>query len=217
MKLYGYFRSSCTYRLKIALNFKGIQFDYVPINLLKGEQKSKEYLDINPQGLVPSLEHKGNFLTQSLAIIEYLEELYPSPSLLPSNPIDRAKVREMSQIIACDTQPIQNLRVLKYLDSHSSFVGSRKQSWGNHFIKEGFNALESKLCESAGTFSFGGQLSMIDVCLVPQVYNALRFGVNIQMYPLINRVYTNCMNLPAVSSSRPEVQIDCPENLRESK
>ena len=216
MKLYGYFRSSCTYRLKIALNFKGIKFDYVPINLLKGEQKSKKYLGVNPQGLVPLLEHNGNLLSQSLAIIEYLEELFPSPSLLPSDPVNRVKVRAMSQIIACDTQPVQNLKVLKYLDSEISIGGSRKQSWGNHFITEGFNALELKLLETAGTFSFGGHLSMVDICLVPQVYNALRFGVDMQKYPLITRVYNNCMNLPAVLSSRPEVQIDCPENLRKS-
>lgn len=214
MKLYSYFRSSCSYRVRIALNFKGISYEQMPVNLLKNEQRWPSNLSRNPQGLVPSLEHEGETLTQSLAIIEYLEDLFPYPSLLPQEPIQRAEVRAISQIIACDTQPVQNLRVLKYVVNELQKTSEDKLKWGRHFIELGFNALESRIQNTTGTYAYGGQLSLIDVCLVPQVYNAIRFNVNLDKYPLIKKVYRNCLMLACVDLARPEVQPDCPETLR---
>ena len=214
MKLYGYFRSSCSYRVRIALNFKGISYDQVPVNLLKNDQHLPAHLRRNPQGLVPSIEYKGKILSQSLAIIEYLEEVFPSPSLLPNQPLERAEVRSISQIIACDTQPVQNLRVLKYVVNELHNNHQERQKWGRHFIELGFDALESRMRQTAGTYAYGGQFSLIDVCLVPQVYNALRFNLNLEEYPVIKRVYQNCLKLPAVDNARPEAQEDCPEELK---
>ena len=156
----------------------------------------------------------GKTLTQSLAIIEYLEDLFPYPSLLPQEPIQRAEVRAISQIIACDTQPVQNLRVLKYVVNELQKTSEDKLKWGRNFIELGFNALESRIQNTAGTYAYGGQLSLIDVCLVPQVYNAIRFNVNLDKYPLIEKVYKNCLMLACVDLARPEVQPDCPETLR---
>lgn len=214
MKLYGYFRSSCSYRVRIALNFKGVAYEQVPVNLLKNEQRLPSNLDRNPQGLVPSLEHRGKTMTQSLAIVEYLEDVFPYPPLLPQEPLQRAEVRSISQIIACDTQPVQNLRVIKYVVNELKNSHEDKQKWGKHFIELGFNALEARIQDTAGTYAYGGQFSLIDVCLVPQVYNALRFNVNLEDFPVIKKVYENSLKLTAVDLARPEVQEDCPEGLR---
>ena len=196
------------------MNFKGISYELVPVNLLKSDQKTSDHLQRNPQGLVPSIEHNGKFLSQSLAIIEYLEELFPSPSLLPKQPLKRAEVRALSQIVACDTQPVQNLRVLNYVVHELYKSPKEKLKWGHHFIKLGFDALELKIQQTAGTYAYGGNFSLIDVCLIPQVYNALRFGIDLENYPVIKRVYSNCLKLSAVDRARPEVQKDCPEELR---
>lgn len=216
MILHGYFRSSCTYRINIALRFKGIHFEYRPVNLLKNEHKSENYLKLNPQGLVPVLEHNGHFLTQSLTILEYLEDQFPTPALLPNESYAKARVRALSQIIACDIQPVQNLRVLKYVSAELKGTTEDRQKWGRHFISMGFEALESGIKESAGTFCLGENFSMVDVCLVPQVYNAMRFGVEIERFPLISKIYFNCLQMAAVHASQPELQSDCPPDLRES-
>ena len=215
MELYGYFRSSCSYRVRIALNFKGIAYKQVPVNLLRSEQNSRSQLKINPQGLVPALQHRGKILTQSLAIIEYLEDVFPSPPLLPQEPLQRAEVRALSHIIACDTQPVQNLRVLKYVVKELHNSHADRQKWGRHFIELGLSALEARVRETAGTYAYGGRFSLIDVCLVPQIYNAIRFNVNLDDYPVIRKVYENSLRLAAVDLARPEVQDDCPEELRD--
>jgi maleylacetoacetate isomerase len=208
--LYSYFRSSAAYRVRIALNLKNIDYEIRPVHLLKngGEQYNADYLALNPQGRVPVLVVEDKILTQSSAIIEYLEETYPTPPLLPAYALERAYVRSLAQIIACDIHPLNNLRVLAYL---KSFVkDDLEQAWRTHWIQEGFAAFEQLLQKHAycDRFCFGDMPGMADAFLIPQVYNALRFGCEMGGFPLISGIYKNCMQETAFSKAAPENQPD---------
>jgi len=206
MELHGYFRSSASYRVRIGLNLKGLQYDYKPVNLLKGEQREDDYRKLQPQGLVPALVDGKNILTQSLAILEWLDEQHPEPALLPNDPLARAKVRALAYNIACDIQPLQNLRILKYLQSGLGVGDEQKTKWIRHWIHEGFSALEQQL--DPAPFAAGDKPGLFECCLIPQIYNAKRFGMEIADYPAIHRVARACSEIPAFIEARPEKQPD---------
>ena len=209
--LYGYFRSSAAYRVRLALNLKDLAYDQVPINLVKGEQRGEGFLARNPQGLVPALvTNDGTTLTQSLAICEYLEELHPSPALLPEEPAERARVRALAQLVACEIHPLNNLRILKYLVHELKVDDDAKQAWYRHWVSTGFDALEAMLSREAGSgdFCHGDTPGLADVCLVPQVFNAERFECDLTPYPRIRRIVANCRALPAFQRATPSEQPD---------
>jgi len=205
MILHDYFRSSAAYRVRIALNLKGLQAERRYVHLRRGEQRAPAYLAVNPQGLVPTLEVGGRRLTQSLAIIEYLEEKHPHPPLLPPGPEDRAWVRGVAFAIACDIHPLNNLRVLKYLADPLGLDEPKRDEWYRHWVREGFDALESQLAARASSrFCFGDTPSIADVCLVPQAANARRLKMAIETWPRIHAIETACLALPEFDRARPE-------------
>lgn len=209
--LYGYFRSSAAYRVRIALNLKGLAYDQAPVNLVKGEQRGEEYLARNPQGLVPALvTDDGARLTQSLAICEYLDERYPEPALLPADAAGRARVRALAQAVACEIHPLNNLRVLKYLTGELGVDEATKMTWYRHWVSVGFAALETQLSREAGSgdFCHGDAPGLADLCLVPQVFNAERFACDLAPYPRIRRIVANCRALDAFARAAPEAQPD---------
>jgi maleylpyruvate isomerase len=209
VKLYTYFRSSAAYRVRIALNLKGLTYETIPIHLTKdgGRQKSPEYRAINPQMRVPSLAlDSGEILTQSLAIIEYLDEVQARPPLLPSNPIARAKVRALAQLIACDIHPLNNLLPLQYLKRELRHKQPDIDAWYHHWILQGFEALETML--QPGPYAVGGAVTLADVCIVPQVANARRLKVPLDKFPKIVAVDTACLKLQAFDKAKPENQPD---------
>ena len=211
MKLYDYFRSSAAYRVRIALNIKGLAYQQTPINLRKGDQNSEDYQRVNPQQLVPSLVlDDGVLLTQSLAICEYLDEIYPEPPLLPANPLERARVRALAQIVACEMHPLNNLRVLKYLVGPLGVSDEAKVTWYQHWIAGGFSGLEGMLAKSpdTGRFCHGDTPTLADVCLVPQVANARRFDCDLSPYPTVVRIDETCHTLPAFEKAHPSRQPD---------
>lgn len=210
MKLYGYWRSSAAYRVRIALNLKQLSFENVPVHLIKngGEQHSDMYQALNPAQLVPTFVDGEQSLNQSLAIIEYLDETYPQPALLPSDSTERARVRAMALDIACDIHPLNNLRVLQYLTGPLQLTEQQKQEWITHWLSVGFTALEQRLAHSAADYCFGNSVTLADICLIPQVYNAQRFALDMSAFPLISRVYHNCMQLAAFALAAPEQQPD---------
>jgi maleylacetoacetate isomerase len=206
MILHGYWRSSAAYRVRIALNIKGVTYSNKPVNLRIGGQRDPDYLALNPQGLVPTLITEQTALTQSLAIIEYLEELHPHPSLLPKDPLARARVRAAALSIAADIHPINNIRVLNYLRKDLDLPPMSVDSWIKHWIEEGFTALEK--IASTGPYLFGKSVTMADLCLVPQMYNARRFGAVLKAYPKLTEIERNLANLDAFERARPENQPD---------
>ncbi len=209
MKLYSYFRSSAAYRVRIALNFKGMTYETVPVHLVKdgGHNRRPEFRAINPQMRIPTLvAPTGDILIQSLAIIEYLEEVQPDPPLLPRDPIARAKVRALADIIACDIHPLNNVGPLRYLKRELHQEQTAIDAWYHHWIIEGFEALES-LVEPA-PYACGTEVTMTDVCLVPQVYNARRLKVPLDEFPKILAIEAACLKLPAFDRARPENQPD---------
>jgi len=210
VKLYSYWRSSAAYRVRIALNLKRIPHELVAEHLGKGVHRQPGYLEINPQGLVPALEHEGELFAQSLAIIEYLDSVAPKPRLLPRDPVERAHVSAMAQAIACEIHPLNNLRVLNYLKQELGQDEAAVQKWYAHWIAEGFRALETWAVRysSARRFLFGDAVSLADVCLVPQVYNARRFKVSLEDYPTLVAVDAHLQTLPAVMAASPEQQPD---------
>lgn len=208
--LYGYFRSSAAYRVRIALAWKGIEFDTQPVHLVKGEHRAADYLDIQPQGLVPALKTDGLTLGQSVAILEYLEETHPEPALLPKDPAGRAIVRWMTQLIAADIHPINNLRIGAYLRTTLGQDDSGVQNWMRHWMAEGFRPLEKLVSGHGGKFCHGDALSMADLCLVPQMYNARRFGLDLADFPALTAIDDRCQALPAVASAHPDKQVDTP-------
>ena len=213
MKLYSFFRSSAAYRVRIALNHKGLAYEYVAKHFRKngGEHKKPDYLAVNPQGLIPTLDDGGVVVPQSLAIIEYLEEAYPeTPRLLPARPADRAAVRAMSQLIACEIHPLNNLRVLNYLKGELRQSEDTTNVWYRHWIAEGFVPLEQSIAEHSGDgrHCFGADVTMADVCLVPQVYNARRFQADLTPYPKIVAVTSHLETLAPFATARPEAQPD---------
>jgi maleylacetoacetate isomerase len=210
MKLYGYFRSSAAYRVRIALGLKGLPYEYAAVHLRKGEQRTATYRALNAQALVPTLEDDRGSFTQSLAIIEYLDERYPQPPLLPDVPEARARVRAIALAIACDIHPLDNLRVLQYLLRTLGVSEDAKNAWYRHWIDVGLSALESQLAGEAatGTFCHGDSPTLADVCLVPQLANARRSSIPLDAYPTLLRIEAACNALPAFAAAAPEKQPD---------
>jgi maleylpyruvate isomerase len=208
MKLHGYFRSSASYRVRIALNLKGLQAEHLPHHLRKGEQCAPAYLAINPQGFVPTIESDaGDVLTQSLAIIEWLDETHPTPPLLPKDPLRRAKVRAFSMALACDTHPVQNLKVLARL-RELGLPEDEVKEWAAWANREGLTACETLIAAEPGPFCFGAEPTMADLCLVPQLANARRFGVDVAAFPRLLQAEAAAKALPAFADAAPERQID---------
>ncbi|HYT53489.1 MAG TPA: maleylacetoacetate isomerase [Verrucomicrobiae bacterium] len=212
MKLYTFFRSSASYRVRIALNLKSLSYEQAPIHLRRGggEQFTAAYKAVNPQALVPTLEDGGRVLTQSLAIVEYLDEKYPQPPLLPSDPADRALVRSMALVIACEVHPIQNLRVLNHVKKEYNQTDDQVNRWAQHWIDLGLSALEQLIVAQPkrGKFCFGDTPTLADICLVPQLGNARRYGCDLTRYPTLQQIEKTCMALPAFSNAAPEKQPD---------
>lgn len=208
MRLYGYWRSSASYRVRIALNWKGIEYEHGPTDLRRGEHRTLTYLEKNPQGLVPLLEDGDVRLTQSLAIIEALEETRPEPPLLPKGTAERAAVRATALYIACEIHPLNNLRVLQHIKRAYGLEESDVNAWYRHWIGQGFSRLEADLKRSAGRYCHGDAVTMADVCLVPQVANARRYNCDLEPYPIIRRIDKACQELEAFERARPERQPD---------
>jgi maleylacetoacetate isomerase len=211
MKLYGYFRSSAAFRVRIALNLKKLEYESAFVHLRRGDQRQPGFLDVNPQGLVPALETDDALLIQSLPIIEYLDETYPSPPLLPRDGKGRARVRALAAIVACDVHPINNLRVLRYLLRPLGHDEAAVETWYNHWIAEGFGALERLLAEGGrtGRFCHGDTPGLADIVLVPQVFNAHRYqSLDLTPYPTIVRIYETCLNIDAFAAAHPDRQPD---------
>jgi maleylacetoacetate isomerase len=210
MKLYSFFRSSAAFRARIALNLKKLDYETVAIHLRRNDQSKPDYRNLNPQGLVPALIEDGRTLIQSLAIIEYLDEVHPEPPLLPKDPADRARVRALADIVACDIHPINNLRVLRYLTHQLGCDEAAIASWYNHWIAAGFAALEPLLARDArtGCFCHGDSPGLADITLVPQVVNAERYRLDLSPYPTLARIYENCMRLEPFTKAHPNNQPD---------
>ena len=210
MKLYGYFRSSAAFRVRIALNLKGLSYDQASIHLRKGQQNDAGFLKLNPLGLVPALVDGPDVLTQSLAIVEYLDETRPAPPLLPATPLGRARVRALAQAVACDIHPIDNLRVLNYLTRELKADEAAVKAWFNHWIEVGFKGIEAMLASSpeTGRFCHGDSPGLADICLVPQVFNSMRYALDLAPYPTIQRIHRACMALPAFDLAQPSKQPD---------
>jgi maleylpyruvate isomerase len=212
IKLYNYFRSSASFRVRIALNFKGLTYDYVPVHLLKdgGEQLAPSFRTLNPDSLVPVLDDDGAVLTQSLAIIEYLEETRPQPPLLPRDAHERAYVRSIALAIACDIHPLNNLRVLRYLVRTLAVGDEQKNAWYRHWVEHGLAALEARLIAEArsGRYTLSDTVTLADVVIVPQIFNAQRMDCNLNSIPTIMRIFDNCMQLPAFMEAHPSSQPD---------
>jgi maleylpyruvate isomerase len=210
--LYNYFRSSSSYRVRIALNLKGLSYEYVPVHLNRGggEQFQPEFEALNPQHLVPVLRDKGVTISQSIAILEYLEEQYPETPLLPSDSGDRAWVRQLSLAIACDIHPLSNLRVLKYITGGLGLAEEAKTAWAAHWTAKGLQAMERELAgaDKTGQFCFGDTPTMADCCLAPQLFNATRFGIDLAQYPILQRIGMSCQALPAFALAHPGRQPD---------
>jgi maleylacetoacetate isomerase len=212
LTLYSYWRSSAAFRVRIALNLKGLAHESVPKHLLRdgGEQRRADYLALNPQGLVPALDHDGTLLTQSLAICEYLEENWPEPPLLPGDAVARARIRAMALVVACDIHPLNNLRVLQYLRGELHADDAAVERWARAWIGRGFAALEELIARNSadGRHCHGDQVTLADVFLLPQVFNSRRVDLDLAPYPRLRAVAAHLESLPAFSAARPEVQPD---------
>jgi len=210
MKLYTFFRSSASFRVRIALNYKGLPYEPVIVSLPKGEHAGPAFRAVNPQGLVPALEDSGHVLSQSLAIMEYLDEAHPGPKLLPADPIARAYVRAFSQLVACEIHPMNNLRTLKYIKKTYNLDEEGVNSWYRHWIAEGFALMETFLLEEGehGRHVYRDQITMADCCLVPQVFNAQRYQCDLNPYPTVMRIFDECMKIEAFIAAQPSKQPD---------
>ena len=214
IRLYSYWRSSAAYRVRIALNLKHTPHEIVPVHLVRdgGEQHAAAFAELNPQELVPVLMHGSRVLRQSMSIIEYLDETWPTPPLMPATARDRQRVRALAQMIACDVHPLNNLRVLQFFENTWNVPQAERDAWVRHWMQVGFEALEDTLADnpSTGTFCDGEQPTMADCCLVPQVYNAERFGVDLAPYHTIRRIVQTCLAMDEFQAARPENQPDAP-------
>jgi maleylacetoacetate isomerase/maleylpyruvate isomerase len=209
MKLHNYFRSSASFRVRIALNLKGLDYDYVPVHIARGDHKTGPFAAISPDQLVPLLEDDGERFTQSMAIIEYLDEIHPEPALLPHDPVGRAQVRALSESIACEIHPLNNLRVLKYLVRELKLSDDAKNAWYRHWVREGMLAFERQLAlRPVGTYCFGNTPTMADCCLVPQVFNGQRFDCDFSGLPRTMAAFEACMQLDAFQRAQPS---RCPD------
>ena len=209
--LHDYFRSSASYRVRIALNFKGLPYRQQAHHLAKGEHHAPDYLGINPQGFVPALADGDTVVTQSVAIIEYLEEAYPdTPRVLPATPVERARVRSLSAVVAADTHPLNNLRVLKYLQTELGLDEAARRGWYHRWLKECFDALEVRLKAEpeTGRFCHGDDPTLADICLVPQIFNAKRFHFDLSPYPTVMRIFEEAQALDAFARAAPDRQPD---------
>lgn len=206
LKLYNYYRSSASYRVRIALNLKKIPYEDIPVNLLQSEQLTEEYKKINPQGLVPALVDNENVITQSLAILAYLDETHPEPPLLPKDSVGKAQVRSIALSIACDIHPLNNLGALNYLKDVLHVTDDQKKEWYRHWIAKGFLALEERLSKSkfVGNYCYGDTPTSADICLVPQIYNARRFHCDLSLYPTLVRIDECCQQHPAFVAAAPK-------------
>lgn len=211
MKLYNYFRSSASFRVRIALELKGLSYDYLPVHLVKGEHKQPGYAAVSPSLLVPTLEtDAGEHLSQSMAIIEYLDETHPEPALLPREPLERARVRALAQLIACEIHPLNNLRVLKYLVRELKVEEEAKNTWYRHWVRDGLEAFERELSRlPASTYCYGETPTLADCCLVPQIFNGQRFNVDFSGLPRTMGAFEACMKHPAFQKAQPS---NCPDN-----
>ena len=211
MKLYNYFRSSASFRVRIAMGLKGLDYEYLPIHLQKGEQTQEPFASVSPERLVPLLQDGEHSISQSLAIIEYLDETHPEPPLLPKDPVGRARVRALSLDIACEIHPLNNLRVLKYLVKDLGVSDEAKNGWYRHWVETGLEAVERQLADSkdSGRFCHGDTPTMADCTLVPQIFNAQRFGCRLEHVPTVMAVYERCMEHPAFIAAQPS---NCPDN-----
>lgn len=219
MKLHNYFRSSASFRVRIALALKGLSYEYIPVHLARGDHKLPEYTGISADGLVPLLEVDGERLSQSMAIIEYLDETHPQPPLMPADALGRAKVRALAQMIACEIHPLNNLRVLKYLVRELQVEDEAKNTWYRHWVRVGLESFERQLVlldtqrRQSGLkpslYCWGDTPTLADCCLVPQVFNGKRFGVNLDGLPLTMAAFDACMQLPAFQQAQP---VNCPDN-----
>lgn len=212
MKLYTYFRSSAAFRVRIALGLKGLEYQPAFVHLAEGAQKGAEYLALNPQGMLPALETGGEVLNQSLAIIEYLDETHPEPPLLPAEPLERARVRAMALLIACDIHPLNNLRVMKYLGTAMGQSDEDVAVWYRHWIEQGFAALEEMVNRygAKGGFCFGDSITMVDCLLVPQVWNARRFDTDMSPFPRLTDIDARLQQMDPFRDAAPENQPDFP-------
>ena len=209
MKLYNYFRSSASFRVRIALHLKGLPFEYIAVHLAKGEHKLPAYGAVAADNLVPNLDIDGAHLSQSMAIMEYLDETHPEPALLPKDALSRARVRALAQSIACEIHPINNLRILKYLSGTLGLSEDQKNTWYRHWVREGLEAFERQLAHGPqSTYCFGHTPTLADCCLVPQVFNGKRFDVNFDGLPLTMSAFDACMKLEAFQNSQPSA---CPD------
>jgi maleylacetoacetate isomerase len=203
-RLFDYFRSSACYRVRIALNLKGVDYESVRVDLVEGGQKEPAYRAVNPQGLIPALEIDGRTLVQSLAVMDYLEATRPEPPLLPADPADSAHVRALALVIACDIHPLNNLRILKYLSGPLGQPQEGRDSWYRHWVGEGFAALEAMAAPRAGRFLFGDSPTVADICLVPQMFNARRFEVPLDDYPTLVRADAEAGRIEAFAAAHPD-------------
>lgn len=212
LKLYSYFRSSASYRVRIALQLKGLPYEYMPVHLLRdgGQQLLPAYRALNPDALVPTLLDDDHVLIQSVAMVEYLDETHPEPPLLPGSALDRAYIRALALEVACEIHPLNNLRVLKYIKHTLGVTEEAKDAWYRHWVELGFESVNTNLVRSgkAGRFCFGDTPTLADICLVPQVFNAQRFNIDVARYPAIAKVFDACMALPAFQQAEPKAQPD---------
>ena len=212
LTLYSYWRSSAAYRVRIGLNLKGLDYRIEPVHLVRdgGQQRTESYRALNPQQLVPTLLHGSRRITQSLAILEYIDECWPKPSLLPVDARGRARVRALSQLVACDIHPLNNLRVLQYLKRELGTEQPAIDEWMRHWMREGFGAMETMLTASSdtGRYCHGDMPGLADCCLLPQLYNARRFTLDLAPFPTLRRIEAACLQLPAFDAARPENQPD---------
>lgn len=208
MKLYNYFRSSASYRVRIALALKGLAYDYVPVHLVKNEQLADAFAELSPERLVPVLEDEGQVLTQSMAIIEYLDETHPEPPLLPGDALARARIRAIAQDIACEIHPLNNLRVLRYLVHEMKLSEDDKNRWYRHWVETGLEAVERQLARAPARFCHGETPTLADCVLVPQIHNARRLDCRTDHLPNVMRVFDTCMALDAFAKTQPSA---CPD------
>jgi maleylacetoacetate isomerase len=209
MRLYSFFRSSASFRVRIALNLKGVDYEIVPVGLPNDEHRRPEFLAVNPQAIVPTLDDDGVVLAQSLAIVEYLDARFPTPRLIPAEPVARARVQWLAQLVACEIHPLNNLRVRRHLASVLGLDDAAVERWQQHWIAEAFGPLEALVAQwSGGRYCFGDAVSLADVCLVPQVYNARRVSVDLTPYPTLLRIADALAVEPAFARAAPEAQRD---------